>query len=1380
MMIVSIFSSRITFRKFLILFSILFALGIISILVLILSIPKVSVSANGGSYSITFTAADAKPNNGPYDPTYKKYSPSGLACPSDPVIMDPLQDAVYASPISPFAIDSVTSLAPADMALGQIVPFEIIIDVGGSTSPENGVIQFTSGWNTKTTSNDDFGYDKNFGVYCAFIDQGDSYYLDPVNKASVDWVSSTLVGDEIQGQFQISGLDDQDHIVLEVWMVLDSIIPQNATGNVQSRMISAFTVADPQDTIQTGNQTIPLNKIGEFYRATADLQISKIDVPNEPMMPLDQFLYVISVWNTSIDTTSNGVIITDTLDNYVQFISYQIDDPGGFGRFCVPPLVNPGGLVTCDLKALSPGEVVPITMTVSILETAPIGSSIETPDCVYGDHSKYDLCNLVEVIPTVTQDDNSANNSDTEPKDVSPIGDLGLLLECPGPVISDPMQHCKVYVTNHGPHDVFSVVMTDTLPSNTTFITYTSNLTSTMFNAGNDLVFNLLDEPLVVDQTWEVDMLWDMTDVISTTVITVTNTAVVTASTPEPVSASYPNFDSCTITPLTITYFYSSQTENYISFDWQTSMDVGVLGFNIYEKTKKGLRKLNQTLLPTYSISSLEPKMYHFQNDQMIGDTFILEEIDVYGRAHQRGPYRLNIPFGQIQQWDSFDWSSINIEHNQKKLERRTSSKSINFMSNNPNLFMPIVARNYVPTIPRPYSFTPYDLQISEDGIYRITFEYLKNSGIDFAGVDSHSIAIKVDNLSIPIMISNDGTFGPGSYIEFYGQSIDSLYTNKRIYTLEYDPASVARIPEVDASPIGTTAEKYYFETVSVDNNNAYGINAPGDDPWFDREIRAYDSPVSVNLDLVVDHYQPGTEPSTLVIGLWGQTDFPNIVDHHVLVSVNGTQVGESWFDGIRYQTIKATIPEGILNEGTNQLKITLPGDIGVETAIAFDQYSLTYPREFTARNGKLVFTSSGSGINVGGLPSADIVVYRLTDHVVRLSGINVEFINGSYQVSFKGTSQPAKYFIYSIEALQIPNSITSAKVIEDINHGTYDLLIISHPDFLNDLSELVNAKTSQGLKVKVVNIDDIYAIYNQKIIDPVAIRKFLTQAYSEMGVRYVLLVGGDSYDYLDYSGLGSISFIPSFYKPTHSLVRFSPVDALYADIDNDGIQDLAIGRLPVHTSAELKAVISKILAYQTKDYGNTLVFSTGAKDGQFSFATVSDQMINFITPGWLIEKAYIDNLGIGLAKLTLINSINNGTAFVNYIGHSSDTTWDNGLFTNQDAYNLINISRPTLINQLGCWNTYYVMPNHTTLADALLLEKESGAASVIGSISLTGQDVHNAFGFQLLPRLMQKGMYIGDAILLARQQVIWDMPAWINALNAYTLLGDPTLMINP
>src|SRR5690348_6383130 len=84
--------------------------------------------AAGGAYTFKWTAADPAVNIAPYLPTYKKQPPSSLACPtlsgSVGRAADPLKDAVaYAAPAISSNLDSVTSLEPKEMALGQIVPF---------------------------------------------------------------------------------------------------------------------------------------------------------------------------------------------------------------------------------------------------------------------------------------------------------------------------------------------------------------------------------------------------------------------------------------------------------------------------------------------------------------------------------------------------------------------------------------------------------------------------------------------------------------------------------------------------------------------------------------------------------------------------------------------------------------------------------------------------------------------------------------------------------------------------------------------------------------------------------------------------------------------------------------------------------------------------------------------------------------------------------------------------------------------------------------------------------------------------------------------------------------------------------------------------------
>jgi uncharacterized repeat protein (TIGR01451 family) len=293
----------------------------------------------GGDYTINFAAADP----GEYIPPIPfpaNVTPIGNRGDGDTQI----PNAYFKSPTTGTDV-RVESLAPEDMALGQVVPFEIKLSVNGNTTPENGVITFKAGWNINTTSNDDFGYDESLGVIAAFVDTGDGAHFDPEGDATVDNFNWSVVGDEIVGTFNISGLDDDDVVVIEPWLVLEDTIPEGSTGNVQSRLISAETGADPSDTINTGNQTVPLLRVQEFFSANADLSITKTDNP-DPVTAGETLTYTITVLNQG-PAIANNVVVYDELDSNVTYVDGSASNGGVINTD--PEDTIPDGAIQWDL-----------------------------------------------------------------------------------------------------------------------------------------------------------------------------------------------------------------------------------------------------------------------------------------------------------------------------------------------------------------------------------------------------------------------------------------------------------------------------------------------------------------------------------------------------------------------------------------------------------------------------------------------------------------------------------------------------------------------------------------------------------------------------------------------------------------------------------------------------------------------------------------------------------------------------------------------------------------------------------------------------------------------------------------------------------------------
>jgi len=291
------------------------------------------------------------------------------------------------------------------------------------------------------------------------------------------------------------------------------------------------------------------------------------------------------------------------------------------------------------------------------------------------------------------------------------------------------------------------------------------------------------------------------------------------------------------------------------------------------------------------------------------------------------------------------------------------------------------------------------------------------------------------------------------------------------------------------------------------------------------------------------------------------------------------------------------------------------------------------------------------------------------------------------------------------------------------------------------------------------------------------ALREYITSAHLDDGTQHVLLVGADTYDYFDYLGVGSQSFIPTPYLATDSIVRFAPVDPLYGDVDGDLAPEVSIGRWPVRTVEELDRVIDKTLRYGDSVASPSAFLAADRTDG-LAFANETDRWADALPAEWDIERAYVDEIGTDAARASILSELEAGHSLTVYFGHSSPTTWSNDpLLTVHDALALSNTD-PSVIVQWGCWNSYSVEPRYETLGPALLTGTDGGAAAVIGLTTLSQSTFQAELADLWVRYAAQPDETIGSALQRAKSEFAEIYPKRRDILLGVTLLGDPTLQL--
>ncbi len=807
-------------------------------------------------------------------------------------------------------------------------------------------------------------------------------------------------------------------------------------------------------------------------------------------------------------------------------------------------------------------------------------------------------------------------------------------------------------------------------------------------------------------------------------------------------------------TPVTLAKFASSRSGDRINVLFSTASEISHLGYRLWgrEHERADWRPLHADLIMGTS-DGFRGRSYQRIVDASGVSQLRLEDVDIAGRSRFHASVAVGASVGADVVDQPLDWAAIRA--------RNASSAAV----------------------PRGAGAVVALAEVTRTGIQRVQLSDLQAAGLAIDSSNLQQLAVLDRGVPVVRHLSCE-SLNPACEVEWFGQRRESLYGSGNVYTLVIDagsarPAGKGAVVE-SAGPARVVPAVLEFAP-----NRAYSFSAPAADPWFDQRLQATTAPVSLERVFALPDRAEG--PVTLQLTLWGGLDFPGAApDHSVEILLNGVSLDSRRFDGLVSEVVTLTLPESLL-QASNTLTVRLPADTGyVADVVNLDGFVVSYPRHAHASTGELHFgqlSSAGGQVPdqffAGGFELRQgFAVNNVQSPVVIWS----ESALGQRrdQISSDAALDESVTALWLADDTHVQRPLVRGGSTALANSGQVDYLIVSHPLFASELGSLVALQQGRGYSVRVVRTDEIYA-GNDHEADPQVIRDFI----AAVNPRFVLLVGGDSYDYHDYLGLGSQSFVPTFYRVADPIVRFAPSDHAFADADGDGSPERALGRIPARTVGELQLALTSILA-RAAALPTSYLASAGASGPGEHFDVHSRSMLSYLRQGQPAGYALVDELGLGDARAALTVALSGGSDWINYLGHSAPNRWafDNLMDTSQLAA-ISRSSAPAVISQWGCWNNYFVMPNQDTMAHAFLLRSNRLGAAVIGSTSLAEDASHLALGTRFFD-LVEDGRFsdepgvpvntLGEALSVAKQRLMQSSPEFAESVYSITLFGDPAM----
>ena len=717
-------------------------------------------------------------------------------------------------------------------------------------------------------------------------------------------------------------------------------------------------------------------------------------------------------------------------------------------------------------------------------------------------------------------------------------------------------------------------------------------------------------------------------------------------------------------------------------------------------------------------------------------------------------------------------------------------------------------------------------LHILRDGIYRIYYDSLSQTP-DFPSgpISSRSLILRERGAEQAIHVNDHGDeiFNGGDYFDFIGkqkyfdgesQYFDA-FSDINVYWLDWGGTDGLRFVEesgalVDLTPVRPTT---FWDRIHVEEDNDFERlgQVDTDMPSITRDHYFWES-VNSGKTEEVSYFLPNpfrgsSENLQVSLGLHGLTyseTAGEVKSHTLYAFMNDHSIGEgSWIQQEEYiLTSPSTLnlSHNILAaNGENTLAIFAPPPAGTEPGnydkIVLNWIEIGYEHLLKADGNQLRFRksfinpSTNLEYEIQGFQSHELVLYK--EGLSKITGFTIrenwDAVEPEYSLVFQDHSTEATpdYWAASVDGILQPLNISIDTTVF-LREQDADLIVITIPEFMDDLEPYLEFKRSEGWNPIAVSVADIYDEFNWGIHSPLAIKSFLRYANNHWvsHPEYVVLFGDAISNPQQTKRDTRIENIPTFYMQTYGWGA-AEADYWYSLINGDDyLPDINIGRIPCNDIEDLNTSLTKLITYGSgANYGtwqNELITIAGF---DATFKSQSQSILrNTVPPAYMPSRIFIDRDSEGQIFWgdtdSLVEHWNRGKLLINFLGHGGGAVWaDRSLFVRDDINYLDEDTPPAFVTSMTCFTASFAQTRG--LGEVVVSESPTGAIGWFGS-SGVGWIINDYLMVQpLIRRLLEDDKTVGEIINIARMEYFLANSGYDylkpSMLFQYNYLGDPT-----